>query len=50
MRDHWSWPRDFVAIDGLFGVLDLMRAADVADLLGIPVATLVNWRASGKGR
>ncbi len=29
--------------------MELLHAADVAELLGIPVATLANWRASGKG-
>ena len=29
--------------------MNLLHADDVAELLGIPVATLANWRASGKG-
>lgn len=42
-------PRDLIAVRGLVEVMELLRAADVAKLLGIPVATLANWRASGKG-
>jgi len=42
-------PRDFAAVNGLVWVMELLHAADVAELLGIPVATLANWRASGKG-
>ena len=39
-----------MAVNGLVRVMELLHAAGVAELLGIPVATLANWRASGKGR
>lgn len=40
--------RDFAAVNGLVRVSNLWRADYVAELLGIPVATLANWRAAGK--
>ncbi len=49
VRESRCVPRDFVAVNGLVRVMELLHAADVAELLGIPVATLANWRASGKG-
>ena len=30
-------------------MMKLLQGEDVAELLGVPVATLANWRASGKG-
>jgi excisionase family DNA binding protein len=47
--DHSAWPRDFVVLSGLVEVMTLLHAVDVAELLGVPVGTLANWRASGKG-
>ena len=39
---HAASPRDFVAVSGLVRVMELLHAADVAELLGVPFATLAN--------
>ena len=49
IKDSRYVRRDCAAVNGLVRVMELLHAVDVAELLGIPVATLANWRASGKG-
>jgi predicted DNA-binding transcriptional regulator AlpA len=48
-RHHGASSRDLGGLDGLVATMTLLHPIDVAELLGVPVATLANWRSLGKG-